>query len=359
MIRIESVTVAPLDLGLREPFEIALGVQETATNLLVRVETETGVVGLGEGSPLPPVTGETQASAIAIARAAANSLEGRDLTKYRSIIEELRTSVPGNTAALFALETALLDAYCRERELPLSALFGGPPTELRTDFTIPIVEADVAAERAMAMSARGFTEFKVKCGDAVEASIERVAAVSEAVPEATLSVDANQGWTPAETRRFATVLDDHGIELTLLEQPVHRTDIESLATLRTAIDTPIVADESVFTPADAMRVCRAGAGGAADVINIKLGKAGLLGTAAIASIATAANVGLMVGCMLESAIGIHTSTHVVSGLGGFDHIDLDGNQLLAEDVIDDSDDGPRIAIDGPGHGIDPDEVFPT
>lgn len=358
MTRIESVTVAPLDLELREPFEIALGVQESATNLLVRIETETGVVGLGEGSPLPPVTGETQASAIAIARAAADSLEGRDLTNYRSIIEELRT-LPGNNAALFALETALLDAYCRERDLPLSELFGGPPAELRTDFTIPIVETDVAAERAMAMSARGFTEFKVKCGDPVEASIERVAAVSEAVPEATLSVDANQGWTPAETRRFVSVLDDHGIELALLEQPIHRTDIESLAALRTAIDTPVAADESVFTPADAIRVCRAGAGGAADVINVKLGKAGLLGTAAIAAIAHAANVRLMVGCMLESAIGIHTSAHVVCGLGGFDHIDLDGNQLLAEDVIDDGDDGPEITINGPGHGIDPEAVFPS
>jgi L-alanine-DL-glutamate epimerase-like enolase superfamily enzyme len=141
-------------------------------------------------------------------------------------------------------------------------------------------------------------------------------------PRATLSVDANQGWTRAETRRFASLLADHGIELTLLEQPVHRTDHEGLAALRTAIDTSIVTDESVFTPANAMRVCRAGA---ADVINIKLGKAGLLGTAAIAR---AANVELMVGCMLESAIGIHTSTHVVAGLGGFEYIDL-GRQPAA------------------------------
>lgn len=355
MTRIRSVSVSPLDLELREPFEIALGIQNTAPNLLVRVETEIGVVGLGEGSPLPPVTGETQASAIAIARTAADSLEGRDLSMYRSIVEELRTTFPGNNSALFALETALIDAYCRERELPLSSLFGGSPTELRTDITIPIVEADIAGERAGALADRGFTEFKVKCGDRVEESVERVAAVSEAVPEATLSVDANQGWTRAETRRFATLLDNHGIELTLLEQPVHRTDSEGLAALRTAIDTPIAADESVFTPEDAMRVCRLGA---ADVINIKLGKAGLLDTAAIAAIARAANVELMVGCMLESAVGIHTSAHVIAGLGGFDYIDLDGNQLLSEDVIDDSD-GPEITIDGPGHGIDPDMVFPS
>jgi L-alanine-DL-glutamate epimerase-like enolase superfamily enzyme len=356
MTRIRSMSVSPLDLKLREPFEIALGIQKTAPNFLVQVETETGVVGLGEGSPLPPVTGETQTSAIDIARAAGDSLEGRDLSMYRSIVKELKATFPGNSSALFALETALIDAYCRERELPLSSLFGGPPTKLRTDMTIPIVETDVAVERAEALADHGFTEFKVKCGDAVEKSIERVVAVSETVPEATLSVDANQGWTRAETRRFATLLDNHDVELTLLEQPVHRTDYESLAALRTAIDPPIAADESVFTPADAMRVCRIGA---ADVINIKLGKAGLLGAAAIASIARAANVELMVGCMLESAVGIHTSAHVIAGLGGFNYIDLDGNQLLSEDVIGEGNSSgpcPEILIDGPGHGIDPETV---
>lgn len=353
MTTVATVDIAPLDLPLSEPFEIALGTKEAATNVLVRVETEAGVVGIGEGSPLPPVTGETQASALEVARAGADLLESRELAAYREIVESVRSTFPGNGAALFAIESAVLDAYCRTHDLPLAALFGGEPTPLSTDLTIPILPAAEARRRAREAAEAGFETLKVKCGDEVTASVERVTAVAEAVPDVVLAVDANQGFSPAATRRFVDELEDRGVDLSLLEQPVPASDVRGLAAVREAVAIPVAADEAVFGPADAMRVCRAEA---ADILNVKLAKAGPLGAADVAAVAHAADRDLMIGCMLESAVGVHTSAHVVSGLGGFEHVDLDANRLLAADVVD-SVEGPIVDPSGPGHGVDPEAAW--
>jgi L-alanine-DL-glutamate epimerase-like enolase superfamily enzyme len=347
MTAITSLTATAHDLPLREPFEISLGTRKQARNVLVTVETETGVRGHGEGSPLPPVTGETQASALATARAAASVVEGRNVCSHRSLVADLRDAFPGCVSALFAVETAILDAYCRERALPLSEIFGGSPEPVHTDLTIPILPPKAAAERASAAATAGFDHLKIKTGGSVSDDLERVVAVHEAAPAAVLKVDANQGWTPAEAERFADELRSRGIQLALLEQPVAKDDITGLARVRDSVSVPVAADEAVFSPADAIRVVREDA---ADVINVKLGKSGLVNSAAIAEITTAANLELMVGCMLESAVGIHTSAHLVSGLGSFDYVDLDGSLLLDSDVVDTTF-GPTIDPSGPGHGI--------
>jgi L-alanine-DL-glutamate epimerase-like enolase superfamily enzyme len=341
------VTVEPLDLPLREPFEIALGTQHAAENVLVRVELADGTVGVGEGSPDPPVTGETQASTLETCRAAADLVEGRDVREYRAIGRALRQTFPTAVSTTFAVETALLDAYCRERAMPLSELFGGPPTPIETDLTVGICDPEEARRRADRATDEEFAHLKVKVGTDVDADVERVVAVAEAAPDAALAVDANQGWTPKEAERFVTAATDRGVDLELVEQPVPADDVAGLARARERVPVPVAADESLFTPADAVRLVRAEA---ADVFNVKLGKSGVLAAADIARVAEAANLELMVGCMLESAVGIHTSAHLVAGLGTFSHVDLDGNQLLAEDVVD-RERGPTIDLDGPGHGV--------
>jgi len=142
-----------------------------------------------------------------------------------------------------------------------------------------------------------------------------------------------------------------GIDLELIEQPVPAADVAGLASARERVDVPVAADEAVFTPADAIRIVRENA---ADVLNVKLGKSGPLAVADIAAIARGANLDLMVGCMLESAVGIHTSAHVVAGTGAFSYVDLDGNRLLAEDVVE-TNGGPIHEISGPGHGVTPEK----
>jgi L-alanine-DL-glutamate epimerase-like enolase superfamily enzyme len=346
-VRVDSVEVEPLDLPLREPFEIAIGRQESAGNVLVRVETDSGTVGVGEGSPHPPVTGETRGAALDTCRAAARLLEGRDLRNYRALGHDLRRTFPASSSSVFAVETALLDAYCRERGLALSELFGGSPEPVETDLTVGICEPDEATRRAERAVEEGFSKLKVKVGTEIERDVARTVAVAEGAPDATLTVDANQGWTEKEAARFVDRLGDRGINIALLEQPVPADDVAGLARARERVPVPVAADESLFTPDDAVRLVRAEA---ADVFTVKLGKSGVLGALDIAAVARAANVDLMVGCMLESAVGIRTSAHLVAGLGGFSFVDLDGNQLLAEDVVE-RERGPQIPVEGPGHGV--------
>jgi len=349
MSDIVDLTVEPLDLPLSDPFEISLGVQNEASNVLVTVETEEGVKGYGEGSPLPPVTGETREAAVVTARAAADIIEGRSVGGYRHIVNDLRSTFPRTTSATFAVETAVLDAFCRERGIALSELFGSTPSPIETDITIPIVESDTAEKRAKRAVDRGYDRLKIKTGNDVSEDVERVAVIRKAAPDAVLKVDANQGWTPKETALFADRVVQRGVHLELIEQPVPASDLVGLADTRRRIDIPIAADETVFTPQDAIRVVREEA---ADIINVKLGKSGPLAVDGIAAIADGADLDLMIGCMLESAIGIHTSAHVVAGTGAFSYVDLDGNRLLAEDVVE-SGGGPIHDITGPGHGITP------
>ncbi|WP_266083263.1 dipeptide epimerase [Haladaptatus caseinilyticus] len=349
MSEIISISVEALDLPLAEPFEISLGTQHEASNVLVTVETADGTTGYGEGSPLPPVTGETQTTAIEAARSMATIVKGRLTSNYRSVIQDVRQTFPKTPSATFAVETAILDAYCREREMPLSELFGSTPRLVETDMTIPILPRSEAAERAASAANVGYEHLKIKTGNDVSEDVERVSAIHDAVPDAALKIDANQGWTPKETTWFADRVANRGIHLELIEQPVPATDVTGLADTCRRVDVPIAADETVFTPQDAMRVVSENA---ADIINVKLGKSGPLATADIIAIAQGADTDLMIGCMLESAIGIHTSAHIVAGTDAFSYVDLDGNRLLENDTIPIRD-GPIHEITGPGHGVTP------
>jgi L-alanine-DL-glutamate epimerase-like enolase superfamily enzyme len=352
MSRIVELSAEPLDLPLIEPFEISLGVQHEAANVLVTVETESGTIGYGEGAPIAPVTGETREAALATARAAGEVVEERQVGNYRRLIADLRKTFPGAVTANFAVETAVLDALCRERDIALSALFGGTPDPVETDITVPIDSVAKTAKRAREAVESGFRHLKIKTGNDVADDIERIVAVRDAAPDATLKVDANQGWTPKETRRFANSVTDQGVDLELIEQPVAADDVSGMADVRRNVDIPIAADETVFTPEDAVRVVRAGA---ADVINAKLGKSGPLAVADIVAIARGGNLDCMLGCMLESSIGTHAGAHLVAGTGAFSYVDLDSTCLLADDVVDNPD-GPMHDIAGPGHGITPERT---
>lgn len=347
MSRITDIVIESFDHPLAEPFEISLGVQTEATNVLATVRTENGITGNGEAGPIPPVTGETQMSTMGIMRKMSDLFEEERVAEFRRLSSALKEAFPTAPSARLAMETAIIDARCRELDIPMAELFGGSATPVETDMTIPIVDADEAEERAAAAATQGYEYLKVKTGERIDADIDRVLAVADGAPDASLKVDANQGWTVTETIRFAETVQDHGIALDLIEQPVHRNDISGLAETKRRVPEPIAADESLFSPADAVRlVCEE----AVDVMNLKLGKSGVVDALSIINIAEAANIELMIGCMLESAIAIHTAAHVVAGTDAFSYVDLDGNRLLDSDIIEDT--GPIIEISGPGHGVD-------
>lgn len=352
MTLIRDVRAIRLELDLNRPFETALGKQTAAKNVLVTVETESGVTGYGEAAPNPAVTGETQGAVVETVDAVAELLLEEPPAEYRRLITAIRDSVPGAWTAVAAIETALLDCYCRVREIPLAELFGGQPRSIRTDLTIPLISPDVAREQARDASDRGFESLKVKAGGEIQADLERLRAVRAVAPTLPIVVDANQGWTRSDTRQFVTQTSSEELGVDLLEQPIPKTDIRGLATIRSQTSIPVAGDEVICTAADALEVVRQDA---VDVINIKLAKSGFLEALDIAAIATAADVDLMIGCMLESSVGANASAHLAAGLGAFTHVDLDSTALLADDVVE-SDSGPIHRIEGPGHGIVPETL---
>ncbi len=328
-IRVRSVRAARLDVPLTEPFGIATGRLERAANLVVTLELDDGAEGIGEAAPFPAVSGETQESTEDALGRIESRLAGRTFDGWRAITAALRRHEPKAAAARAAVEVALFDALARRRGSSLLEAFGGAETRLVTDVTIPTGGVEAAARAAARRTAEGFTTLKVKVGEGdLDLDLRRLVAVRAAAPHARLVVDGNGGFDVAGARAFVAGLSDAGIELALFEQPTPREDVAALRAVRREASVPVAADESVRSATDAIRLVREEA---VDVLNVKLMKCGLEEGLQIAAIARAAGVGLMIGAMLETRLGISASACLAAGVGGFAFVDLDTPLFLTED----------------------------
>lgn len=349
---IVRVTVEAVDLALPRPFETAAARRTVARNVRLALELANGARGTGEVSPAPHVTGEDQEGTRSRLEAFAGALVGRDVLCYRAVSEAFREAHPAAPAARAGLESALLDACCRHLGVPLFQFLGGAATEVWSDVTVPIVGPVEAAEAARQAVAEGFTHLKVKVGGGGH-DLERTLAVAEAAPGVPIRLDGNQGFTPEGAVEFIRRVLDAGVPVALYEQPVPRGDLEGMRFVRERAGVPVAADESVVTAADAYRVAQCGA---ADVVNIKLMKSGLLGALDIVGVCRAAGLRLMIGCMLESRLGMSVAIHFAAGLGVFEFLDLDGHLLTGDTrtVGGFSQSGSRICVcaSRPGHGAE-------
>jgi L-alanine-DL-glutamate epimerase-like enolase superfamily enzyme len=354
---VRSVRVAALDIPLLEPFGISRGALDLAANVLVTVELADGTRGYGEAAPFPAYNGETQAGALASLSRAANRIEGRDAGGWREVAAEFRAlEGPASGSALCALETALLDAHARSTGVPLWQFFGGAGTELETDMTITTGTPSQARDAALLIRRRGIRIIKAKVGGpgGPDADLERIAAIAEAAPDSPLVLDGNAGISRAEASRLVKGLRSLGITPALLEQWLPKDDLQGMRALGAESGWAVAADESVTTADDARRVARAGA---AQVINIKLMKAGVSEALEVAAVARDAGLGLMIGGNVESILAMTTSACFAAGLGGFAHADLDTPLFLAENPFQGgySLEGGRISVAhiASGHGVVP------
>jgi len=283
---ITCVEVSSLDLALTEPFAIAKGAPAMAANVLVRVELADGTVGIGEAAPFTAVSGETQQGSLLAIESAKAWLIGRDARAYRPLATQLAQSFPEEPAARCAVETAVLDALTRHLRMPLWTFFGGAGTELSTDMTLTAGTTASAAQTARAIVARGITTLKVKVGAlSPEEDAERLRAVHEAAPGATLLADANGGYTPAQAMSLLAALERMKIPLRLFEQPVDPRDWLDFARMAGPSPVMICADESARTASDVLRLLHADA---LQAVNIKPMKSGVLEAIAIWHVARAA-----------------------------------------------------------------------
>jgi L-alanine-DL-glutamate epimerase-like enolase superfamily enzyme len=324
--RITSLVAIPNRIPLRRPFATARRTSTVAENVLARLRLADGTEGWGEASPAPYVTGEDLVSVQEAIDGAACVLEGTDAGRWLRCHELLKMALPENPTARSAVEFALADACCRCEGRPLWQALGGARRCVVSDLTIPICPPEEAAEEAVRAVRAGFRHLKIKVGCAtVEEDEARVRVIAERAPGCRLRVDANQAFTPEGALSFLDRLRAAAAPVQLLEQPVPADDWEGLAHVTRHSTVPIIADESVRTPADALRVAREGA---AHGINVKLAKSGLVESLAIVAIGQAADLELMLGCMLESDWGIAAGVHFACGTGAFRYVDLDSHLLI-------------------------------
>ena len=349
IVRLEA---EPLDIPLHEPFAIATGRVTSARNVLVRVTLADGSEGLGEAAPFPPSGGETQETALAAVRGMAPLIERCDAAAWRAVAGRLVASFEHQESARAGVEIAVLDALTRSWGVPLYRFFGGAQSRVETDITIPIAATGHMANLAKRYAAQGANTLKLKVGTNLDDDLDHVLAVAQAVPDCDLILDGNQGYTPLDAIDLIESLADEDVYPVLFEQPVHRHDLEGLRFVTERAGVPVAADESVHTASDALRVVRMGA---ANVVNIKLMKSGIVEALDIAAVCRAAHVDLMIGAMMESRLAIAAAAHLIAGLGGFRYVDLDTPMLLAEGPFTGGyeQDGMVYALDraGAGHGV--------
>jgi L-alanine-DL-glutamate epimerase-like enolase superfamily enzyme len=358
---IAEIDVKPVDVELSDPFVISRGAVSTAALAYVRVHLADGVDGFGEIAPFTALTGETRARSIAAARDLSVMLTGCSCADWESLSVIMHNIAPHEPAARCGLECAMVDALARSRGETLFdhwRALGGTPAlrEHETDITLPILEEARIDELAAQWYSRGFRIFKMKVGSDVDADVKRVMRLASNHPDVEFILDANQGFTVAETRELVAALSPLSRRVRLIEQPVPRDDLDAMAALTADKSVPIAADESVFTLDDARRVI---ATKAADCINLKIMKTGLSETIAIAQAARAAGLTLMIGGMMESRLAMSFSFSLVLATGWISHLDLDTPLLMARDPLEGgySYRGPKLSLwNGPGVGMRP-EVY--
>ena len=329
-VKITDVDAYYYDLPLLEPFKISIAEMKDALNVLVRLHTNQGIVGWGEAAPFPALSGDTQATSIAAAKDMAELVKGQDALNYVKIINAINSFIPHNTCIKAAFDMALFDILGKVADLPLYKLLGGAKNSFETDLTISLHTPEETAIRGLEAVKKGFKTIKAKVGVSMESDVARIKALREAVgPEISIRIDANQGWSVPEAIKTLDRLTEYDIQL--IEQPVSASDLAGLKQVRNSVKIPVMADEALFSPADALQIIKSEA---ADYLNIKLMKAGgILPSLKIAHLGEAAGLRCMVGCMNESNLSISAGAHLHASQSNIVFADLDTSFFLKVDPV--------------------------
>ncbi|HJT20733.1 MAG TPA: dipeptide epimerase [Nitrospira sp.] len=353
MLAIQQIEFWPVDIPITDPFVVATGARIRAENVFVRIALGGGAHGYGEAAPFPEVGGEDRLSCMNALNRLCSIILHRPVDRFSDIAEEMRVIAPDQPSARCALETAMIDAYCRARKIPMWELWGGSDVRKReTDITIPICDLAKTVELARSWHQKGFRIFKMKVGRDVEEDIRRLRAVHDALPGISFIGDGNQGFSQKECLRFTKGIVQFGGKLILLEQPLDREDLDGLAAIRRETGVPVAADESVRSLADAKRVV---AQASADYINIKIMKTGVVEARTIADYTRSRGLKLMIGGMVETRVAMGCSFSLVLGMTGFEILDLDTPLLLNQDPVKGGYSYAGsflIPSDGPGLSVD-------
>jgi len=327
-----------LALRTRHPFIIARGGQSDYRTVMVKITDDDGVEGWGEAAATR-FYGETLET-VQAALTTYGPLLGDDPHQVELVERRLEIALRRNAAARVAISAALHDLVGKRLGIPLWQYWGlDRAAAPRSTFTIGMDTPEMI--RLKVGEAAEYPILKIKLGGPDDLTLLRT--IRDATDKE-LRVDANCGWTPVHTIQMLPVLEEFGV--TVLEQPVAPEDLEGLAQVHRHARIPLIADESCVTSADIPRLA-----GCVDGINIKLAKCGSLREALrMIAIARAQHFTVMVGCMIESSLGITAAAHLTPLV---DIVDLDGAALLANDPFTGAaiPGGQVVLPDAPGLGV--------
>ncbi|SER85223.1 dipeptide epimerase [Salipaludibacillus aurantiacus] len=331
---IEEIEKKRIAVPLKKPFKTALRTLETAEAIVVTVRCDNGLTGFGEAPPTVVITGESMESIeSAIHYVFRPALTGMNVLNFESVFNTLHRATVGNTSAKAAVDMAVYDLLAKKMDVPLYQYLGGYRKEIETDYTVSVNSSEEMGEDAVQFVNDGFTVLKVKVGkNNIEKDVERICEIRRRVgSEIKIRLDANQGWNAKEAVRSIRKMEDMNLNIELIEQPVRASDLEGLKTVTDNTGTPIMADESVFSPADALEVINRRC---ADLINIKLMKTGGIYKAELINrLAEMAGMECMTGSMIETRLGISAAAHFAASKKNITRFDFDSPLMLKEDII--------------------------
>ncbi|AND37839.1 MULTISPECIES: dipeptide epimerase [Cytobacillus] len=334
-MKINTIETFRAAVPLKKPFKTALRTVETAETIVVKVTCDNGIAGWGEAPPTVVITGDSLSSIeSAIHHVLKPMLVNKSLLNYEDIFQGIQSALIGNSSAKAAVDMALYDCLAQQCKLPLYQFLGGHKNEVETDYTVSVNGPEEMGEDAVSYVQQGFNVLKVKVGkDDILTDIERIREIRTRVgSKIKIRLDANQGWKSKDAIHAIRKMEALDLNIELVEQPVKAWDIEGLKQVTDAVDTPIMADESVFSPKQAFEVIKTRS---ADLINIKLMKSGGIYQAQIINqLAEVCGMECMVGSMIETKIGITAAAHFAASKKNITRFDFDAPLMMAKEIVE-------------------------
>ena len=339
-MNITNITAQPITIPLTTTFTTSLRATNKVDCVLVKVHTDNGQIGYGSGSPVPEISGETVKSVVGAIDFIGEHLIGMTLENSELLFQKLNNCIIGSTSAKAAIDMAIYDLLAKSLDIPLYQLLGGRSQKLTTDITISLASPEKMVAECTKMVKEGFTILKIKVGSDPQIDIERLKKIHESFSGKTLiRIDANQGWTAKEAVYVCRALEQAKVPIDLVEQPVAAGDLEGMRFVRDNTLFPVFADESIFSPADALKFIEHSA---IDGINIKLMKCGgIYNALKIVAIAESAGIPCMIGSMMESHLSVLAAAHLAVSKTTINRFDLDAPIFCETNPL-----APGLSYDG-------------